>query len=245
MKLEPIPFPIYSGDLSWVRFPGPHGPLLRCTGTLDAGTAERFRQEVLMLTSLGHRAVTLSLRRMCVADEAGLLTLLESLRALRRAGVRAVAVTRTPAVRDAVMPMALRGQAHLVRSEEEAAEVLDFVLGEVEPAEQTWVQAKESSARYWTNLVHMSEDAPASEIAWRLTAMHPLCDRSELELQDREDAEVSRCEHCPLFHALGGRESDLGCDSAIDPILGALGRGDMREAQRGIARVAAEIEALP
>jgi len=245
MNRELIPLPVYSGGLWWARLPGPHGPILRCYGTLDAGTGERFRKETMLLTSLGHRAVVLNLSHLRLTGEAGLLMLLECVRGFRRAGVRTVVVTRSPGLRETLLQPANRGHVLVARSEEDASQMLSFLLGELEPADQSWREAQESSARYWSELLQLAEDAPASEIAFRLTSMHALCDKSEQTLREREGGGISRCEYCPLFHSLGGRERDLGCDSVVDPILGALARGDVREARHGIARVTAAIEALP
>lgn len=230
--------------LRLVRLPGPFGPVLRCHGRLDATAAAQFRHAAALLAPLGHRAVIVNLGLLDHLDEAGWTAVIDACQMLRREGVRAVLVMDAARAEHAVSALDLERDAPIARSEEEAQTVLWRLHQEERWPARSWEDAQRAALQFWRQLDHDLDRVPAAEAARRLTGMHALCEKSEDVICQSSVPPEARCEFCPLFHALGGRPQDLGCDSVIDPILEALSRSDRQAARAGVRHILGLLEKM-
>lgn len=231
--------------LTCTRLPGPFGPLLRLEGYLDERTAARFREAVDAVWPLGHRTVTLNLNGLEHIDIMGLAGLIEACRDMKRAHVRPVLVVGTGDGARLAARLGFERYMIVAASEDEARDALEFLYGERTWPERSWSEARSDALDYWRRLELDVDVLPETEIARRMTRMHALCEKCDDTHRLEDDPCSARCELCPLFHELGGTDADLGCSSAIDPILAALFKGDTPSARRGMERIVSLLERMP
>lgn len=225
------------------RLPGESGPVLRCFGELTGETAGVLRRELDRLEPMGHRMVTVNLAGCDYLDVDGLMVLLQACCRRREAGtrmalvagggiagrlLRVLGIDRYLPVfpREAVAALALRG------------------AGPRAPAPDTWEEARQETLERWRTIRETLSRDP--EEALRLiTSMFALCDLSEELFEARDRPAHARCGFCPLFYSLGARQQDLGCRSALDPLLDAVRAGDQETARAGIDGMMRLIAEMP
>jgi hypothetical protein len=105
--------------------------------------------------------------------------------------------------------------------------------------------ARADALRRWQAVQEAIEQAPLQELLHQLTSMTALCQRSEELFQERSTPATARCEFCPLFHALGGRPEDVGCQSILQPLIDSLRAGNRESARDQLAHVIRTIEVMP
>lgn len=246
MKPEAVSAPLRPADLlTCTRLPGPFGPIVRLEGSLDERTADRFREAVDVVWPLGHRTVTLNLSGLEHIDIMGMAALIEACRQMKRVHVRPVLVVGTGSGARLVARLGFERFLIVTVTEDEARDALEFLYGERTWPDRSWGEARSEALDHWRRLELDLDVLPETDIARRLTRMHALCEKSDDAFRLEEEPGSARCEVCPLFHDLGGKETDLGCNSAIDPILAALFKGDTATARRGMERVVNLLESMP
>jgi hypothetical protein len=78
-----------------------------------------------------------------------------------------------------------------------------------------------------------------------MSSMTALCERAEEFFQEPPIAAGTRCQLCPLFYALGGRQADVGCQSVLGPIMDAVRAGRTDAARARVAELIRTIEEMP
>jgi anti-anti-sigma factor len=227
-----------------VRLPGEFGPVLRCSGELSDATAEALRRELVMLEPLDHPVIIINLADCSYLDVDGILTVMESLKRRRAKGRRLVVVAGTGAVARLLHVVGLDWVVPVFPTEDVAALALRGG-GPPVPAPSTWATARALTAGRWRVIQDAIDGGSAEEVLHLLTSMTALCDRSEELFQARSLPATSRCQFCPLFHALGGHPEDVGCRSIRDPIIESLRAGDRETARAEVAAVIRTIEQMP
>jgi hypothetical protein len=114
----------------------------------------------------------------------------------------------------------------------------------------------------WRMIERALDDSPVESILHLLLSMTALCRRSDAlycqsrgaatnrpteprQGHDPPEAQPSRCEFCPLFHQLGGKPEDVGCQSIVDPIIAAVRAGDRDTARAQAAAALRTLERMP
>jgi anti-anti-sigma factor len=252
--MRPIP-----RALNLIRLPGPHGPIIRCTGELSVATSEALRRELALLEPLGHRALTLNLTGCGYLDVDGIMTILQSFKRLRDQGRALVLVVPAIGQRESKQPARLLEAEGLDRwiptfPTEEAAVLALRGAGPAPPAPTTWEAARAQALSRWQEIQHLLEPVPgggrADQIPVKeplrlLTSMMGLCERSEELFQELPAPGAVRCQFCPLYYALGGRPGDVGCRSLLEPIIEALRANDLASARAQAAKVIRTIGMMP
>jgi anti-anti-sigma regulatory factor len=220
---------LFHPALRVVRSPSESGPLICCAGELGADTAEMLRQELQSLLPLGHPQLTVDFSRCRVADVAGMVTVLETLKEASESGTR-VAVIPEPGWMARLLRVAGFDRFLAVYPDETTAAAAS-PMGPPARAPLPWEAAREATLAYWSDIRDVLDWAATAEIERRLTAMTAFCEGAGAIHRGHQTPAAYRCQHCPLFYALGGLPSDVGCRSLRDPILAAVRTGD-----RGTAR---------
>jgi anti-sigma B factor antagonist len=244
-----IPLPV----LEVLRAPSEVGPILRCRGELSVTTVGDLEREFALLDPQAHCAVLLDLAGCDFMDGEGILSILDGFKQLRETGC----------------PLAIAGgmgqPARLLRvtgidqlvpvfpSEEEAILALRGE-GATAPA-LNWAEARAMTVTLWRRIEELLDTTSAQDILYHVTSLTPLCEHAETSFQDRPhspqdrselpSATPTRCQFCPLFHALGARQEDVGCRSLLEPIIQALGSQDWPAARDLVARVIRILEEMP
>lgn len=242
--------------LRLVRQPGDAGPILSVSGELTGPTAEALRQELQLLTSTGHPAVTLDLSACRLREIDALLVLLETLRQAIVEDRRVVLVvgragSEGPGEMERLLKLTGIEQHLVVFPSVEAAtrslleELPSPGEGEQAVPPVSWETVRAKSVAFWRDLRDALDTAPTAELIRRLTSMTPLCERAQAAWREHPVAVAWFCEHCPLFHALGGRPADVGCRSARDPVIAALRTGDLDGAGALIDKTIQVLSAMP
>jgi anti-anti-sigma factor len=235
---------VSSPALRLVRLPGEFGPMLRCFGELSVATAEALRRELALLLPLGYPALTLNLSGCTVVDVDGILAALHAYKELRRKGARLVIVAGTGRVARLLECMGIDRVIPIFADE---AEVVQALRGKPPtiPSIPDWAEARAETISRWRAFQAALGEALPEEALRHLTGMTELCERSEELFEELPAPAAARCQFCPLFYALGGRTEDLGCQSALDPIIEAVLRGDRSWAQDQVERLIHTLEELP
>ncbi len=84
-----------TSPLTVIRIPGPHGPILRCQGSLTVSTTEVLRRDLGLLSSSGHGGVVINLNGIRQIDQDGVLALVDLAEPGRSRLVLAVATEPT------------------------------------------------------------------------------------------------------------------------------------------------------
>jgi anti-anti-sigma regulatory factor len=240
-------------SLHMVRIPGPHGPIIRCSGELSVATAEALRRELALLEPLGHRVLTVSLAGCGLLDWEGVVTLLQSFQRLRdqgRALVLVVPGIGEPEGRQPARLLQADGLDRMIPTfpDEETATLALRGAGPAPPAPTTWEAARAAALARWRVIQHLSEQSQVhsvEEALHLLTSMTALCERAEELFQELPAPGAVRCQFCPLYYALGGRPKDIGCRSRLEPIIEALRADDLASARAQVAEVIRAIETMP
>jgi hypothetical protein len=98
---------------------------------------------------------------------------------------------------------------------------------------------------WWCLILELLDQAPQEEVLRQITAMTPLCERSEELLHELPAPATPRCHLCPLFYEMGGEPEDVGCRSVLDPILHAVRAGDRDLARIQLTEVIRALEEMP
>jgi len=236
------------GTLNVVRLPGESGATLRCCGELTLATAEILRREVELLASVGNPVVTVSLTGCTYVDVDGVLALLDLYKRMSDLGQRVILVAAPGHILRLLHALSLDDLLPVFPGEHAAALALRGG-GPADAAPGGWEEARRGSARWWRAICDAIKDHQGETVLKSVVSMHPLCHRSEEELQ-RSTASGSsradyRCCRCPLFHALGGKPEDIGCRSVQDSIVRALLAGDRTTAYARAVAIVRLIEAMP
>jgi anti-anti-sigma regulatory factor len=224
-------------ELRFIRLPGLYGPILRCEGRLEGAAAGRLRHATRLLAPLRHPAVILDLSGLERIDAGGIAALREIWQAWPLTRTHLILVAGTGAAASRLSAAGLSREMLIVSSEEDALDMLEFLYGPRTWPEGSWDTAQRASLAWWKSLEQNLEILGPVEAARRLTSMHPLCEMSEQVVRLDGEPWMTRCEFCPFFADLGGRQADLGCDSVVAPILEALAGNALPEARAGIRRV--------
>jgi anti-anti-sigma regulatory factor len=230
--------------LQLMRLPGEFGLTVRCKGELSLCTAEALRRELALLEGLDHPALMVNLAECRVADVDGTLAILRSFKRLRDRGRRLIIVTGD---RSLEVVLGIPGIGRLIPwypTEEAAALDLRGWWPPL-PAPDTWAEALADTIVHWKVVQEALDRAPREDVLHLLTSMTGLCERAEGFYQEHPTPGAARCQHCPLFHALGGGSADIGCRSLLDPILAAVRAGDESAAHAQVARVIHILETMP
>jgi len=227
--------------LNLVRLPGEHGPVLRCSGELTVATVELLRRELDLLVAMGHPVLTLNLTGCSHLDVDGILVVLDTVKRLHEDGRRLVLVAGSELVSRLLQVLGIGWIVPLFPSEDTAGRALRGG-GDAAPAAGSWDAARQETLAHWTAIYKALDYAPAGEVERLLTSMHSLCRRAEAI---EEEAGVgTRCVFCPLFKKLGGRRADVGCESLLQPILGALRARDRATAKAQVTDAIRLIESM-
>ncbi|MBI3910054.1 MAG: STAS domain-containing protein [Armatimonadetes bacterium] len=230
--------------LRLVRLPGEFGPILRCAGELSVASSEALRRELNLLVILGHPALTLNLSGCCFLDMEGILTILHTFKRLRQDGRRLVVVAGTERTARLLQVVGLTQILPVFPTEEAAAAALR--CGRPSPsAPKSWAVARMETLARWCAIQEAIEEGPPAEVLRQITSMFTLCERAEEIFQERPTPTAYRCQFCPLFYALGGRSADIGCRSALDPVIEAVRVGNLASAQARVADLIGAIEEMP
>ncbi|MCC2669895.1 MAG: hypothetical protein K0Q72_2366 [Armatimonadetes bacterium] len=225
------------------RLPGQYGPVVRCTGQLTLPTAGVLQRELDRLGPMRHPVVTINLSGIDFIDVDGVMTLLDAYRSLRKDGTRLALVAGGPFPERLLQILGLDRLLPVFPGEDVAALALRGA-GPRPPAPEDWEAARRNTLRRWQAIGEAL--VPHPEEALRLvTSMTSLCDLSEELFAERPGAADSRCQYCPLFHALGGRRGDLGCRSVLEPIIDAVREGEPERARARIDALTRLIAELP
>ena len=233
-----------SQALHIIRIPGECGPILRCSGELTVATTEALRRQVELLAALDHPAMILNVASCRRIDADGVMLLLDVYKRLGLRGKRFAVVTgANPAVRFMRL-LDLEWFIPTFPSEEVAQRALRGG-GPSEPAPATWEAARAASVAKWRLILGMLEQNTPEEAMREMTSMHGLCRHADEAQRNKDAQEAVRCQVCPLFAALGAHEADIGCQSAIQPMLEALMAGDREAARDKVAAFLTTIEQMP
>jgi anti-sigma B factor antagonist len=230
--------------LRLMRMPGESGPTLHCIGEFNMYTIEAFRRELDLLASLAHPAITLDLTGCTSLDVDGILAILEGFRRVRGRGRNLVVVAGPGRVArllslvglDYVIPVFPTGTA---------AELAVRGGLSLLPERKSWAEVRQAALGRWRLIEEELRAAPGEEVLRLLTAMTELCERSQMEFDAHPIPAGSRCQFCPLYYTLGGRSQDIGCRSAIDPLIGLVRSGDREAATRRAGEMAETIAEMP
>lgn len=224
------------------RLPGEHGPLLRCAGELTSATADTLRAELDRWDSIAHAVVVVNLSGCEFIDVDGLMTLLLAFRRLGEAGRKLILVAGGGIPGRLLQVLGIDAILPVFPSEAVAAHALRGA-GPPLPAPATWAEAREKTLERWRTLEAMLDRDPAEALR-EMTSMFALCDRAEELYLHRREPAYARCQFCPLFTALGGRDRDLGCRSVLEPIVDAVRQGDRDTARAKIHELTKLIAAM-
>jgi anti-sigma B factor antagonist len=230
--------------LNLVRLPGEFGPILRCYGELSQATAEILRKELALLEPLGHPVLTLDISGCGFLDVDGIMTLLHTYKHLRGGGRRMVLVAGTGATARLLQVTGIERIIPTFPTEQVATLALRGE-GPPEPAPATWAEARAATVARWRAIQETLDQESPEEVLRQLTSMFALCERSEELYQESDAPATSRCQFCPLFYALGGRSQDVGCRSALDPLLAVVRAGDRDAARAQVAAMIRTLEEMP
>jgi anti-anti-sigma factor len=233
-----------TGSLRLVRLPGEFGPIVRCAGELTVATVEALRRELEMLMPLGHPVLTLSLTGCAAVDVEGILVVLDAAKRLQDAGRRLVLVAGQDVSGRILHVLGIDSILPVFPAERTAALALRGG-GAREGGPATWREARTATLAWWRAISDAMENAPVQNLLRPITAMHGLCERSDEVLQEATAHGETRCQVCPLFHALGGSAEDVGCRSLKDPIVTALLAGDRAAARAQVDRLIQLVETMP
>jgi anti-anti-sigma regulatory factor len=230
--------------LQLMRLPGEFGLTVRCKGELSVCTAEALRRELALLEALDHPVLMVNLAECQVADVDGTLAILRSFKRYRDQGRRLIVVT---GARPLEGVLGIPGIERLIPSypTEEAAALDLRGWWPPLPGPDTWAEALAETIVHWKVVQEAIDRAPREDVLHLLTSMTGLCERAEEFYQENPTLGTARCQHCPLFHALGGGPEDVGCRSLIDPILASVRAGDETAAHAQVAGVIHTLEKMP
>jgi len=206
-------------------------------------TAEELRRELDLLISLGHPGLILNLSACRSFDLDGVMLILDTYKQFRARGRRVAVVAGEGLAARLVRLLRLDCIIPIFPTEGSA----ELVLRGGAPAELapvTWAAARAESLAMWTTVLQALDVDPDDEISRRITSSHGLCRRADI-VHARSRNDTPRCVHCPLFQVLGGAFQDLGCRSAIEPMLDALQRHDRAAARKQVSRLIHTIEEMP
>jgi anti-anti-sigma factor len=230
--------------LHLVRMPGESGPILRCSGELSVATAEALRRELALLLPMGHPVLTLNIAGCRFVDVDGVLAILQTYTRLRRKGTRLVIVAGAGHTARLLHFMGIDRAIPIFPIEEMAARAVR-TQSLPEPAPATWEAARAQTVAWWCLVLELLDQAPQEEVLRQITAMTPLCERSEELLHELPAPATPQCHVCPLFYAIGGEPEDVGCRSVLDPILHAVRAGDRDLARIRLTEIIRTIEEMP
>lgn len=233
--------------LDLLRLPGPHGPLVRCSGRVEADGVESLRRLLCSLGEMGHPTITLNLAACDYVDVDGIVVVLEQAAALNRKGQRLVVVSGAGPVRRLLNAVEIDRVIPVFPTEEAADSALRGCAA-AEPYGKDWPAARAESVVRWREILRALDSAPPAEIERLLTSMHGLCHRSEEASVASGCGSRTRCHSCPLFHRLGGRPQDIGCESLLQPIIQSLLDRDRLRAScqvRQVIRLLEQMELPP
>lgn len=234
----------HSPALHIARVPGRLGLIIRCSGELTVATGEALRRELDLLVGLGHPALILNLSECSAVDADGVLLILDTHNRLREQGRRFALVSGMEAAAHVFRVLGI-DRLIPVFSSESAAEIALQGPSPIDPAPVTWTEARSESLAMWRGILAMLETVAADEVMRRITSSHGLCHRANELLEARRGPEGAWCYLCPLFHALGARVEDIGCQSLTQPMLEALLASDRRAAVAQVARLIRLVETMP
>jgi anti-anti-sigma regulatory factor len=231
-----------SPALQVIRVPGEAGPVLRCFGALDCHGAEVLRRELDLLEPLDHPALTLNLSGCDLVDTQAISTILYSSRRLHARGTHLMAVVRPGRAARILERWGVHRIVPVFSTEEAAA--LAFRGGPSPAAPPTWGAALAETIVRWYEIGQALDRGATREALRLLTAMTPLCDRSEELFRAGSMPARTRCEFCPLFYERGGQPEDVGCQAMLEPIIAAIQVGDVEKAIAQVAGVSQALEEL-
>jgi anti-sigma B factor antagonist len=226
-----------------VRRPGVSGPVVSCTGVLSEATAELLEQELELLVTLEHPALTVDLSGCRFADVDGMLALLEAIQRVTDDGRYLVIVAGTERMARLLRVTGLDQLLPVFATEEEAVRVLQLGRPPLVPA--TWTEAREAMVSCWREIEEALDEAPTEEVLRALTMTTALCERAQEVFRQRPKPAAWPCQFCPLFYALGGRPGDVGCRSLLDPIIAAVRTGERTTARALIDHAIHRLEEMP
>jgi anti-anti-sigma factor len=230
--------------LRLVRLPGEFGPILRCFGDLSLPTVATLQRELDLLEPLDHRVLTVDLSGCEFVDVDGILTLLHSFKRRREGGHSLIVVAGPGPVARLLQVVGFDIIVPTFPSEESAM-LASRGGGPPLPAPTTWAIAREDTLARWRLIREALDQASPSEVLRLLTSVTALCERSEELFQERSAPATFRCQFCPLFYALGGREEDVGCQSTLNPLIEAVRASNPDSARAQVATVIRTIEEMP
>jgi anti-anti-sigma factor len=230
--------------LQLMRYPGEFGLIIRCSGELSAATAEALQRELALLEGLDHPVLILNLSQCEVLDAGGLLTVLRAYRRQRERRHQLIIITGAQSLEEV---MGIIGIEKMIRSypTEEAAALDLRGWWPALPPPETWDEALAETLVHWKVIEEALDRAPQEEVLHLLTSMTGLCEHSERQYQDDPIPDSPRCQHCALFHRLGGGAEDVGCRSLLDPIITAVRAGHNDAAHAQVKGVIHILETLP
>jgi len=226
------------------RVPGELGPVVRCSGELTLATGEALRRELDLLSSLHHPTLTLNVAACRSIDAEGILLMLDTYKRLQEQRRRFAVVSGTEGAARLLRILAIDSVLPVFPTEDSAALALRGG-GPPDEAAVNWSTARAESVAMWQGVLEALEEAPTAEAMLRITSTHGLCQRAEELVQARSGRGGTRCRLCPLFHALGARPEDVGCQSLTQPMLEALLAGDRRSARTQVERLLRLLESMP
>ena len=233
-----------SPALHIARVPGELGLIVRCSGELTITTGEPLRRELDLLVCLGHPTLILNLSECRVVDADGVLLVLDTYKRLREQERRFALVTGTEATARVFQVLGV-DRIIPVFPTEAAAELTLRGCRPADAAPVTWAEARAETLAMWRGVLTVLETGPTEEAMHRITSSHGLCHRAEELLRSRSARADTRCRLCPLFHALGARVDNIGCQSLTQPMLDALLAGDRQSAVAQVIRLIGLIETMP
>jgi anti-anti-sigma factor len=235
---------VSSPALHIARVPGELGPIVRCSGELTLATREALRRELHLLTSLRPVALVLNVADCRTLDADGLLFILEVYKRLRTAGGRLAVVAGSVGVGSIIRNLGIDCLLPVFLTEDAAVTALRGG-GPPDAAPASWQAARSESLARWRGVLAALEEAPADDLLIGITSSHGLCRRAEEVARMTGAKADDRCSLCPLFHALGARPEDLGCQSVTQPMVDSLLAGDRSAARAQMAQLIALIETIP
>jgi hypothetical protein len=97
----------------------------------------------------------------------------------------------------------------------------------------------------WRWVLAVLEERPGADVTRWMSSTHSLCQQAEDILRIQSMGNDSNCYLCSLFHALGTRAEEAGCEGKSRPMLDALLQGNRMSARAQVARFISFIETLP